>query len=76
MKKIVIEASILAHHKQNYRTNLEYDSSNYVNSGVFSQFNKDELLHSVFLFSNNPNSADRNYEIYNKELIAIIQCFE
>ena len=55
---------------------MEIDSSNNVNSGVFSQLGKDGLLHPIAFFSKNPKSTKCNYEIYDKELLAIIQCFK
>ena len=76
LKKMVTEVPILAHYKQDLRTIVETDSSDYVSSGVLSQLSKDGLLHPVAFFSKNLNHAECNYEIYDKELLAIIQCFE
>ena len=76
LKKMVTEAPILAHYKQGLSTIVETDSSDYLSSGVFSQLGKDGLLHPVAFFSKNLNLAECNYEIYDKELLAIIRCFE
>lgn len=46
--------------------------SNYINSKVFSQLGKDELLYHIMFFYINVNSAKCNYEIYNKKLLVII----
>ena len=73
---MVTEAPILAHYKQGLRTIVETDSSDYVSSGVFFQLGKDGLLHPVAFFSKNPNPAECNYKIYDKELLAIIWCFK
>ena len=73
---MIIETPILTHYKQGLRTILETNSSNYVSSGVFSQLGKNRLLHLLVFFSKNPNPAKCNYEIYDKELLAIIRCFE
>ena len=73
---MVTEAPILAHYKQGLKTIVETDSSDYVSSGVFSQLGEDGLLHPVAFFSKNLNPAKCNYEIYDKELLAIIRCFE
>ena len=51
---------------------METNFSDYVSSGILSQFDKDGLLHPVAFFSKNLNLAKYNYEIYNKELLAII----
>ena len=76
LKKMVTEAPILAHYKQDLKTIVETDSSDYVSSRVFSQLGEDGLLHPVAFFSKNLNPAECNYEIYDKELLAIIRCFE
>ena len=68
--------SILTHNKQSFRIIMKTDSFDYVKSRVFSQFSKDRLLHFMFFFSKNPNSAKCNYKIYDKELSAIIKCFK
>ena len=73
---MVTEAPILAHYKQGLRTIVETDSSDYVSSGVLSQLGEDGLLYPVAFFSKNLNPAECNYEIYDKELLAIIRCFE
>ena len=73
---MVTKAPILAHYKQGVKTIVETDSSDYVSSGVLSQLGDDGLLHPVAFFSKNLNPAECNYEIYDKELLAIIRCFE
>ena len=73
---MVTKAPILAHYKQGVKTIVETDSSDYVSSGVLSQLGDDELLHPVAFFSKNLNPAECNYEIYDKELLAIIRCFK
>ena len=73
---MVTEAPILAHYKQGLKTIVETDSFDYVSSGVLSQLGKDGLLHPVAFFSKNLNPAESNYEIYDKELLAIIRCFK
>ncbi len=42
----------------------------------FSLLGEDGLLHLVAFFSKNLNPVECNYEIYDKELLAIIRCFE
>ena len=51
---------------------METDYSDYVSSGVLSKLREDGLLYPVAFFSKNPNSAECNSEIYDKELLAII----
>ena len=73
---MVTKALILAHYKQGVKTIVETDSSDYVSSRVLSQLGDNGLLHPVVFFSKNLNPAECNYEIYDKELLAIIRSFE
>ncbi len=72
----MIEASILRHFDQTRETILEIDSFDYVNDEVLSQYDDEEVLHSVVFYSKNMSSAECNYEIYDKELLIIIRAFE
>ena len=51
---------------------MEINSFDYVNSGVNFQLGEDKLLYLVTFFIKNLNPAKCNYEIYDKELLAII----
>ena len=73
---MVTKALILAYYKQGLKKIVKTDSSDYVSCGVLSQLGEDGLLHPIALFSKNLNPAKCNYEIYNKELLAIVQYFE
>ena len=55
---------------------METDSSDYVNASVLSQPDGNGILHPVAYFSRRMSPAECNYEIYDKELLAIIQCFK
>ncbi len=76
MKRHMIETFILRHFNQTCETILEIDSFNYINDEVLSQYNDEEVLHSIVFYSKNLSSAECNYEIYDKELLIIIQAFE
>jgi len=76
LKKTVTEGPVLAYFDREKKLYLETDSSDYVNSGVLSQYREDGLLHLVAFFLKNLNPAECNYEIYDKELLAIVKCFE
>ncbi len=43
---------------------------------ILSQFGIDGLLHPVALYSRKLTSAEINYQVYDKELLAIITAFE
>ncbi len=76
MKRCMIETSILRHFDQTRETILEINSFNYVNDEVLSQYNDEEVLHSIVFYSKNMSSAECNYKIYDKKLLIIIQAFE
>ncbi len=72
MKKCMIKTLILRHFDQTCKTILEINSFNYVNDEVLSQYDDEEILHSIAFYSKNMFSAESNYEIYDKELLIII----
>jgi hypothetical protein len=76
LKKRVIEAFVLSYFSSELETFLESDSFDYVSIGILSQKENDDLIRSVTYFSKTLFSAECNYEIYDKELLAIIRCFE
>ncbi len=76
MKRRMIETFILRHFDQTHETILEIDSFNYVNDEVLSQYDDEDVLHSIVFYSKNMSSAECNYKIYDKKLLIIIQAFE
>ena len=50
--------------------------SDYVVARVLSQKDNKGVLHLVAYFLKKMSPAECNYKIYNKELLAIIWCFE
>jgi len=55
---------------------VKADASDFVTGGVLSIKCKDEKWRPVAYISKLLNEAERNYEIHNKEMLAIIQCLE
>jgi hypothetical protein len=55
---------------------VECDSSDYVTGGVLSQLDDQGQLRPVAYFSKTHNPAECNYEIYDKELMAIVKAFQ
>jgi hypothetical protein len=76
LKKRVIEAFVLSFFSFELKTFLESDSFDYVSIEVLSQKKSDDLIRSVTYFSKTLFFAECNYEIYDKELLTIIRCFE
>ena len=76
LKKCVCKAWILIYLDPSKKCHVETDLSDYISTGVLSQEDNNGILHPVAFFSKRMVSAECNYEIYNKELLAIIWCFE
>ena len=55
---------------------IKANLSDYITRGILFQYNKDGVLHPIVYFLKRLNPAKCNYEIYNKELLAIIRYFK
>ncbi|KAJ6437084.1 reverse transcriptase [Purpureocillium lavendulum] len=66
----------LAFFDYNRKTVLETDASDWASGGVLSQYDDDGSLRPVAYFSSKHSAAECNYEIYDKELLAIIKALE
>ena len=73
LKNAVISVSVLRHFDKSKLVILKADSSNYVIDKIFSQYNDNGALHSVAFYSKNLTLIECNYQIYDKELLAIIR---
>ena len=67
---------ILRHYNLNLKIVVKTDASDYVSGGNLSQYDKNDVLHPIAYFFKKHNSAECNYEIYDKELMAIIRAFK
>jgi hypothetical protein len=67
---------ILAYFDPNQDIIIEIDTSDYVSTSVLSQYDDDNILYPIAYISKTYSPAEYNYEIYNKQLIAIIRAFE
>ena len=57
-------------------TRLEVDASGYATGGVLLQQLDDRQWHPVVFQSESMVEAERNYEIYDKEMLAVIRGLE
>ena len=55
-------------------TVVETDALDYALGGVISQKGEDGKLHPIAFYSRKLTSAELNYEIHDKELLAIVEC--
>jgi len=68
--------SVLRHFNVKHQAILKIDAFNYVKDDILSQYDDENMLHSIVFYSKSMISAECNYHIYNKKLLTIIQCFE
>lgn len=76
LKQAFAEAPMLALYNSNRLTKVEVNASNFATGGVLSQKGDDGLWHPIAYWSETMNVPERNYEIYNKEFMAIVQALE
>ena len=55
---------------------VKTDALDYVSAGILSQYGMDGVLHPMAYFSKKHSPAECNYEIYDKEMMAIVSTFE
>jgi hypothetical protein len=55
---------------------VETNTSDFVSSRILSQNDNNGNLYPVTFMSKKHNPIECNYKIYNKELLAIVHCFE
>ena len=76
LKKRFITEPVLVTPDLDKEMRVEADASDFVIKGVLSMKCKDEKWRLVAYISKLLNEAERNYEIHDKEMLAIIQCLE
>ena len=76
MKHALTSAPILRHWDPNLPTKVETDASDGVTSSILSQQGEDQLWHPVAYFSKTMSAAECNYEIHDKEMLAIIRALQ
>lgn len=73
LKELFIQAPVLAHWDPDKPTVLEADCSGFAMGACLSQVDGQGRLRPVAYFSRKLNPAECNYEIYDKELLAIVK---
>ncbi|PIL24542.1 hypothetical protein GSI_13408 [Ganoderma sinense ZZ0214-1] len=72
LKRRFTESPVLSMYDPDCKTRIEVDASRYATSAVLSQEGEDSKWHPVAFHSESMSDAERNYEIYDKEMLAII----
>lgn len=76
LKQAVTTAPILAHANPDKPYTLETDASDYAYGAILSQKQDDTKEHPVAFLSKSMSLAERNYDIYDKEMLAIVKSLE
>jgi hypothetical protein len=77
LKTAFTSAPILAHYDPENPIVVETDGSEYAITGILSQINrKTGLLHPIAFYSRSMQPAELNYDIGDKELLAIHEAFK
>ena len=74
LKRLVSSAPVLAHPDETKPYRLETDASGYAYGGVLSQKqDKDRRFHPLGFMSKSMTPAEKKYDIYDKEMLAIVK---
>ena len=76
LKDAFMSDLVLMHFDPEKKIVVEVDASDWVVGGVLSQHDDEGILRPVAFFSKKHSPAEVNYEIYDKELMAIVRAFE
>jgi hypothetical protein len=76
LKSRLMSGPILHHFDHTKVCVIEPDASDYALGAVCSQYGEDGLLHPVAFYSRKLLPAEMNYQIYDKELLAIVCAFK
>src|ERR1700742_2179786 len=76
LKACIASEPTLSLPKEKGAWRVECNASNYAIGGVLSQQHDDHKWHPVAFMSTSFSDAERRYEIYDKELLAIITCLK
>jgi len=76
LKRIFTSKPVLAAPDLDKEFRIEADASNYATGGVLSMKCSDEKWRPVVFISKSLSDTERNYEIHDKEMLAIVRCLE
>jgi hypothetical protein len=77
IRKLVVSAPILLFLNDNRPFRVEVDSFDFATGAVLSQQSPtDNMWHPIAYYSKSLNAVERNYEIHDKEMLAIIRALE
>ena len=76
LKSAVTSTPMLVFPSKSGLFRLECDTSNFTTGAVLSQQQEDRLFHLIGFMSKSFSDTERNYQIHNKEMLAIMHALE
>ena len=76
LKRIFTSKPVLAALDLDKKFRVEADALNYATGGVLSMKCSDEKWRPVAFIFKSLSDTERNYEIHNKEILAVVRCLE
>jgi len=76
LKRVFIMKPVLVVPDLNKEFRVEADTSNYATGGVLSMKCSDEMWRPVAFISKSLSDTERNYEIHDKEMLAVVRYLE
>src|SRR5271170_3411715 len=76
LKKEFQQAPLLVYPDPEKQYYVEADASDYATGGVLTQEQADGGRHPIAFISKSLLPAEKNYDIYDKELLAVVRCFK
>jgi len=76
LKQVFTTKPVLAAPDLDKEFRVEADASNYATRGVLSMKCSDEKWRPVAFISKSLSDTERNYEIHDKEMLAVVRCLE
>jgi hypothetical protein len=74
LKYMFVFTPILKQFNPDHKTLIECDSSGYAIGDALMQYDEEGILRPAAFFSQKNSPAEYNYEIHDKELLAIVKC--
>ena len=76
MKRSFVEVPILANYHPDRVKQIETDASDLAKGAVLSQLEPDGRWHPIAFYSQKFCLAELNYDIHDKEMVVIVDCFK
>jgi hypothetical protein len=77
IKNCITSSPILCFTDDSKAFRIEADSSDYVTGGVLSQqLSNDRKWHPIAFYSKSLNAVEQNYNVHNKEMLAVMRALE